>query len=67
MLFSYASEVAEFGDNTMGIISVIFSLSCLIVIISGQKEDLLSSKVRQSLIGHLIDDIQSSEKVNYIM
>ena len=31
---------------------------------SGQQNDLLSSKVRKSLIGHLIGDIQSSKKVN---
>ena len=47
----------------MRIISVLFSLLSFILLTLGQQNDLLSSKVRQSLIGHLIDDIQSSEKV----
>ena len=47
----------------MRIISVLFSLLSFILVTLGQQNGLLSSKVRQSLIGHLIDDIQSSEKV----
>ena len=55
------------GNSTMRIISVLFSLLSFIFVTLGQQNGLLSSKVRQSLIGHLIDDIQSSEKVHYMM